>query len=78
MKIAVITPYYKEPIEFLQKCHESVVNQNVAADHFLIADEHPNNDLSELNIKHVCLPHALFYNGNTPRGLGGALAIAEG
>lgn len=36
MKIAVITPYYKEPIGFLRQCYESVQSQGIKADHFLL------------------------------------------
>jgi len=78
VKIAIITPYYKEPIEYLKKCHESVLAQEVTADHFFVSDGHPVRELLDWNIKHVSLPNAHSDNGNTPRGIGGALAISEG
>ena len=78
MTIGVITPYYKEPLKYLKKCYESVLDQKLDTKHYFIADGHPNNELDKWNIEHVILPAANSDNGNTPRGLGGALAISNG
>jgi len=78
MKIAVITPYYKEPLAFLRKCHESVLSQGVEVDHFFVSDGFPNPELMNWNIKHISLSQSHQDNGNTPRGIGATLASAEG
>ena len=78
MKIAVITPYYQESLEYLRQCHQSVVSQGVDVDHFFIADGFPQAELMSWKIKHMTLPFAHGDNGNTPRGIGGKLAEAEG
>jgi glycosyltransferase involved in cell wall biosynthesis len=78
MKIAVITPYHKESIEVLRQCHQSVLTQNISADHFFVADGFPNEELMKWSIKHVSLPQAHADNGNTPRGIGSILADIEG
>jgi glycosyltransferase involved in cell wall biosynthesis len=80
VRIAVITPYYKEPLSILKQCHDSVLAQQVDAvvDHFMIADGHPMLELSKWKVKHVQLPNAHSDNGNTPRGIGSTLADAEG
>jgi glycosyltransferase involved in cell wall biosynthesis len=78
MKIAVITPYYKESTEVLYQCHQSVLTQNISADHFFIADGFPNEELMKWNVKHISLPQAHADNGNTPRGIGSILADIEG
>lgn len=78
MKIAVITPYYKEPIAYLRKCYESVLSQGTKADHFFIADGFPNPELMSWDIKHISLSESHQDNGNTPRGIGAILATAEG
>ena len=78
MKIAVITPYYKESLEVLRQCHESVAMQETQVDHFLIADGHPNDAVSKWNAKHIILSDSHGDNGNTPRGIGSLLAQAEG
>jgi glycosyltransferase involved in cell wall biosynthesis len=77
-KIAVITPYYKESLDVLDKCHKSVSDQSLKADHFFIADGHPNTNLDQWNVKHIILPSAHADNGNTPRGIGSVLAASEG
>ena len=81
-KIAVITPYYKESIDYLQKCHQSVLSQaldvDIDIDHFFIADGHPNDVVASWPIKHVVLPVAHADNGNTPRAIGSVLARVEG
>lgn len=77
-KIAVITPYYKEPIEVLRQCHESVLNQSIPATHFFIADGFPQPELGQWDIKHISLAQGHDDNGDTPRGIGGILAEIEG
>ena len=77
-KIAVITPYYKEPTEVLKKAHDSVLNQGVNADHFFIADGFPNLEITSWKAKHIILSESHGDNGNTPRGIGSALADIEG
>lgn len=37
MRVAVVTPYYKEATEVLERCHETVLHHSVGADHILIA-----------------------------------------
>jgi len=77
-RVAVITPYYKEDIEVLRQCHQSVINQDVNLTHFFIADGHPNKELNQWDCKHIMLPDSHGDNGNTPRGIGSLLAESEG
>ena len=77
-KIAVITPYYKEPIEVPRKCHESVLSQSAAATHFLIAAGFPQAELGQWNIKHISLTQRYADNSDTPRRMGGLFANMEG
>jgi glycosyltransferase involved in cell wall biosynthesis len=77
-RVAVITPYYNESAEILAQCHRSVASQGVAADHFLVADGHPQGEIEGWDVRHVSLPTAHGDAGNTPRGLGGLLARSEG
>lgn len=75
-RIAVITPYHKEPIEMLRECHESVLAQGVDAHHYFIADGHPQSDMMVNDkVSHVMLPNEHADYGNTPRGIGGILAV---
>jgi hypothetical protein len=76
--VAVITPYYKEPLTKLQRCHESVMRQGPNVRHYMIADGFPQAELDQWNITHVKLSQAHGDNGNTPRGIGGMVAFAQG
>lgn len=77
-RLAVVTPYYKEPAEILARCHRSVGNQGLTVDHFMIADGHPRDEIDGWNVSHVKLPRSHGDNGNTPRGIGSLLARSEG
>jgi len=78
MKIAVISPYYKESKVLLERCINSVSAQTIKCDHFLISDGHPQNWLNKLPVRHIELGKSHSDYGNTPRGIGGQLAISEG
>ena len=77
-RVAVITPYYREPVEFLAQCHQSVLAQGVGADHIMVADGHPLDCIDGWKVAHVKLPASHGDNGNTPRGIGSLLASSEG
>jgi hypothetical protein len=77
-RVAVVTPYFREPVELLAQCHQSVIGQDVAADHFMIADGRPLSCIDQWKVRHVKLPTAHADNGNTPRGIGSLLARSEG
>lgn len=80
LRIAVITPYYKEIDDVLLKCHESVLRQTYPCTHLLVADGHPRNSLFVNSDKtlHMILPQETANNGNTPRVVGGISADAYG
>src|SRR5262245_25755535 len=77
-RIAVITPYYKEPTEVLYQCHASVLQQEVPCDHFMVADGFPNPEVANWKVRHVILPTAHADVGNMPRSVGSLLADSEG
>jgi glycosyltransferase involved in cell wall biosynthesis len=78
MKVAVITPYYKEPIETLLKCHKSVSDQSFKVLHVMVADGFPNYQLNNLEIDHIILPKSHNDIGSTPRLIGCYHAIGLG
>ena len=78
MKVAVITPYYRESLEILLQCHESVVSQTHPCTHYLVADGYPNGAVDMLDAMHIKLPVAHDDNGNTPRAIGSLSAINQG
>jgi len=75
MKVAVITPYYQEPLEMLQRAHDSVAAQTHACTHYMIADGHPRIEVDTWQVRHLTLPKAHHNNGNTPRAKGTSEAI---
>jgi hypothetical protein len=77
-RIAVITPYYRESLEVLRHCHDSVRTQTHACTHFMIADGHPQADVSGWKAQHLILPHSHDDNGNTPRAIGSLSAMNQG
>ncbi len=78
MKVAVITPYYKEPIETLRRCHDSVAAQTHPCTHFMIADGHAVPDLGDWPVEHIILTRAHGDVGNTPRSIGAISALNRG
>ena len=48
LRVAVITPYYREPLTMLRQCHDSVRTQTYPCTHFLIADGHPQEEIFHL------------------------------
>jgi len=78
MKVAVITPYFREPLQLLLRCCRSVTTQTYDCTHFMVADGFPKQELDSYPIRHIVLPRAHGDNGNTPRAVGGMCAIAEG
>lgn len=77
-RVAVITPYYKESLDYLIDCRNSVSSQE-GADiiHFFVADGFPQQEVSTWDVQHVILPRPNADYGNTPRGIGSLLAIAQ-
>lgn len=78
MKVAVITPYYKESIDILRKCHESVLNQSFNCLHVMIADGFPNPEIDNWKCDHIKLPKSHNDIGSTPRLIGCYHAIGLG
>ena len=78
MKAAVITPYYKEELETLLRCHLSVRAQEVECRHFLVADGFANETIRQSDCEHICLSTPHHDNGNTPRAIGALSAINKG
>ncbi|HET8898872.1 MAG TPA: glycosyltransferase, partial [Rhodanobacteraceae bacterium] len=81
MRVAVVTPYYQEATETLQRCVDSVRAQTHAAlVHYCVADGFPRHDLLDgaPRLRHIVLPNAHANYGATPRGIGAQCALADG
>ena len=78
LRVAVVTPYHREPPAWLGQCIASVAAQTYPATHILVADGFPQPDLMPAAAQHLVLPQAHADNGNTPRAIGSMSAIAQG
>ena len=79
MKIAVVTPYFREPPEILQRCMESVRAQTHPCTHYMVADGHRNPvvDGSGSGLRPIALPDAHGDYGGVARTIGSLRAAAE-
>lgn len=80
MRVAVVTPYYKEAAHVLRRCLDSVRAQTHAQlVHYLVADGFPQTELvgGQPGVRHIVLPNAHANYGCTPRGIGAQCALAD-
>ncbi len=78
MKIAVVTPYFQTPLDWLHQCHRSVKEQTHPCTHILVADGAPLDTIDKFDALHIKSigPNQDF--GNTARGIGSIAAIRRG
>jgi hypothetical protein len=77
-RYAIVTPYYKESRETLERCLRSVARQSMQVDHIVVADGFPQSWIDDERVRHIKLDVAHADFGSTPRGLGALLAVSEG
>lgn len=74
MKIAVVTPYFKESTEILKRCYDSVKAQTHAdVIHVMVSDGYPNEIVDGWDVVHLRIPPSDDY-GDTPRAVGALIA----
>lgn len=78
MKVAMITPYYKESTAQLRRCHDSVRAQTVPVAHIMVADGEPHPWCDKQDVEHIKLPKSHGDAGATPRALGAISAFSRG
>lgn len=76
-RLCVVTPYYHEDRDLLERCLTSVRRQTVPADHIVVADGFPQHWLNDCPIRHIILDQAHGDYGNVARGIGALMAISE-
>ena len=79
MRVAVVTPYFRESDDVLRQCLDSVSAQTCPATHILVADGFAKDWVARSVSHHIALPGSGHGdNGNLGRAVGAAIAIAEG
>ena len=79
LRVAVVTPTYRTPAGWLERCCNSVAEQTVRAKHYIIADGGVNvNAESRFGEQIVNIPGPARDYGDTPRAIGSFLAISQG
>jgi hypothetical protein len=73
-RIAVLTPYCREPLFVLARCHASVRVQTIACDHIMVADGYARGEIDAWDVRHVRLDSPSADFGDTPRRIGGQIA----
>ena len=74
-RYAIVTPYYRESPSVLRRCIDSVRNQTIEVEHFLIADGVPQT--VPTNVRHIALDRSHSDYGGVARAIGCILAISE-
>ncbi len=78
MKLAIVTPYYRESLDELMTAHQSVIWQDTDVTHIMVADGHPNPAIENWSCQHIVLPEAHRDAGNFARGIGALHAFQRG
>ncbi len=78
MKVAVVTPYYKTPLEWLHDCHQSVRAQTHHCTHIMVADGEPVETVDKFDAVHLTSLGPNDDVGNTARAIGSIAAIRQG
>jgi glycosyltransferase involved in cell wall biosynthesis len=79
MRVAVVTPYFREQDDVLRQCLDSVAAQSCPVSHILVADGFPKDWAARAVSHHMALPGSGHGdNGNLARAVGAAIAVTEG
>ncbi|MDQ6620388.1 MAG: glycosyltransferase [Pseudomonadota bacterium] len=77
-RVAVVTPYYREPLYVLQRCAASVRAQTVPAIHVMVADGYPQSAIDAWPVRHIKFSRNNANFGDTPRARAGEVALELG
>jgi glycosyltransferase involved in cell wall biosynthesis len=77
MKVCVVTPYYRESLEWLTQAHASVRSQTIEARHILICDGTEPAQIQDFRGTHIILKRNYRDYGHTPRFIGCYEAVMQ-
>jgi hypothetical protein len=78
LRVAVVTPYYRETLAILHHCQLSVAKQTYPCFHVMVADGSSNPAVDDWAVDHIRLPKSYADVGSTPRLIGCYHAIGLG
>lgn len=78
LRVAVVTPCYKEPDEWLARCIDSVAAQTYPCTQILVGDGVQRQVANSDRLLHLSLPRGVADFGDTPRAVGGLYAAGLG
>lgn len=78
LRVAVVTPYFRESLDVLRRCHDSVRAQSYPCRHILVADGVGQAAIDAWDAEHLRLAAPAADYGDTPRAKGGEHAAAQG
>lgn len=78
LKVAIVTPYFRTPPAWIDRCHESVRAQTYPCTHVLVADGEALDSVASHDAIHLALPSNVGDYGDTPRALGSIYAAGLG
>lgn len=80
MKIAVVTPYYQEPVFTIHRCYKSINSSAHSVTHILVSDGyHVHEEISTWpQTQHITLSVNHADAGATPRAIAAISAFAQG
>jgi hypothetical protein len=70
VRVAVVTPYLREDIGVLRRCHESVLAQSHPCTHIMVADGLPKSAVGTWQVSHIVLPQSHGDAGDAARLIG--------
>ena len=74
MKVAVVTPYYRESKRIIKRCIDSVAKQtHDDVIHVLVSDGYPQDWINDFTLHHLVIPNVGNF-GDTPRAIGATYA----
>jgi glycosyltransferase involved in cell wall biosynthesis len=77
-RVAVLTPYFREPLAQLERCRRSVSRQTVRCEHIFVADGFARDELDSWPIRHLRCSTPSRNFGDSPRRIAGEAAIEAG
>ena len=78
MRVAVVTPHFREPHEWFQQCLDSVRDQTYPCTHIIVNDGAERGPANSDRVQVIELPVSLGHVGDAARAIGSVSAVAQG